>query len=407
MAHSRQLREVLVRVLLLGGSGRYGSMAARHLATSETISEVAIAGRSRDALTCVASEIGEKARAVQVDIHDEPGLASVATDYDIVVNAAGPEWEVLLPGLRAAIAARTNYCDLGADGRTAEKQLELDPMARDRGIVAVVGIGFDPGLDNLLAVHASRRFDRVEVVEFRFHLALPDELLVEAIDGLRASGRVDPSWQLVLQIASGPVRVYRDGRWMEVEPLQDPVEIMLPQGGTVSAHPVAMPEPITLPRYLPGVQSVRSVLGVSPPQVAQLLFGEAEAISRGERSTAEATRSFLEAIATDPGRWLGTTDLTAGAEGWSMSLVATGWKDRRQARLTCRPDPLLESTTIPLTVAAVRILRGEVPARGVLPPEACFEPMPFFEEAARYAEQEEQGEHRDEPLVRGSFEWLS
>jgi hypothetical protein len=141
--------------------------------------------------------------------------------------------------------------------------------------------------------------------------------------------------------------------------------------------------------------------------VAQLLFGEAEAISRGERSTAEATRSFLEAIATDPGRWLGTMDLTAGAEGWSMSLVATGWKDRRQARLTCRPDPLLESTTIPLTVAAVRILRGEVPARGVLPPEACFEPMPFFEEAARYAEQEEQGEHRDEPLVRGSFEWLS
>jgi len=390
MAETRQLREVLVRVLLLGGSGRFGSVAAQHLARSEIVSEVAIAGRSRDALTRVASEIGEKARSVQVDIRDEPDLASVATDHDIVVNAAG-----------------TNYCDLGADGRTAEKQLELDPMARDRGIVAVVGIGFDPGFDNLLGVHASRRFDRVEEVEFRFHLALPDQLLVEAIDGLRASGRVDPSWQLVLQIVSGPVRVYHDGRWMEVEPLHDPVEITLPQGGTVSAHPVAMPEPITLPRYLPGVQSVRSVLGVSPPPAAQLLLGEAEAISRGERTITEATRSFLGAIATDPGRWLGTTDLTAGAEGWSMSLVAIGWKDRRQARLTCRPDPLLESTTIPFTVAAVRILRGEVPARGVLPPEASFEPTSFFKEAAQYAERKEQRKHPDEPLVHESFEWLS
>ena len=396
-----------MRVLLLGGSGRFGSFIAAHLASSGTVSEIAVAGRNRDALARVVSEVGEKARAVPIDVSDEPGLALVAADFDLLVNAAGPEWDVLLPGLRAAIAAGTDYCDLGADGRTTEEQLALDQTARDRGIVAVVGMGYDPGLDNLLAVHMCGRFDRVDDIQLRFHLALPDELLMEAVDALRVSGRVDTSWQIVVRIASGPVRVYRDGRWVDTQPLQDPVEVMGPEGGTVTAFPVATPEPITLPRYLPGVRSVRSMLSVSPPQVAELLFDKTGGVSRGERNIAKATRLLLEAIATDPGRWLGTSDPTASAEGWSMSVVVTGSKDGRQARSTGRLDPLVESTTVPFAVAALRILRREVPARGVLPPEACFEPTSFFEEAARYSAAEGQRDHRGEPLVHESFEWLS
>lgn len=38
--------------------------------------------------------------------------------------------------------------------------------------------------------------------------------------------------------------------------------------------------------------------------------------------------------------------------------------------------------------------------RGVLPPEACFEPMPFFEEMAQYGKEED----RDEPLLGESLE---
>jgi hypothetical protein len=90
-----------------------------------------------------------------------------------------------------------------------------------------------------------------------------------------------------------------------------------------------------------------------------------------------------------------------------MSVVVTGSKDGRPARSTGRLHPLVESTTIPLVVAALRILRGEVAARGVLPPEACFEPSSFFEEAARYAEDDGQKRDRGKPLVDESFEWLS
>ncbi|MBI2201400.1 MAG: SDR family NAD(P)-dependent oxidoreductase, partial [Armatimonadetes bacterium] len=96
-----------MRVLVVGGSGLFGSLTARRLASSDLVSEVAVAGRKEERAARVASEIGEKARAVQIDVRDERRLATVAADYDIVVNVAAPEWEVLLPALRAAIAAGT------------------------------------------------------------------------------------------------------------------------------------------------------------------------------------------------------------------------------------------------------------------------------------------------------------
>lgn len=385
-------------VLLLGGSGRFGSLTARRVVAFDLVSEVGIAGRDQDALTRVASEVGDKARAVQVDILDERRLASVAADYDVVVNTAGPEWEVLLPALRGAIAAGTHYCDIGADGRTVEKQLQLDSMAKERDIVAVVGMGYDPGLDNLLAVHASRQFERTEDVQARFYVA---GYLSQAVDELRKTGRVDTSLQQIVNAMSGPVRIYRDGRWMDIDPLENRVEITLPEGGTVTAYPVGHSEAITLPRHLPGVRSVSCVLGVSTPQLGELLLREARRTLRGEVTAREATRSFLETIGTDPDRWLKTSAGPLAAPGWRMWVVASGWKDGRRARYTCWPIRL-GGTALPLAIAALRILRGEVSARGVLPPEACFEPMLFFEEAARYRRDED----RDKPFLGEFLEWL-
>lgn len=391
-----------MRVLVLGGAGRFGSFAARRLAASDIVSEVGIAGRNQDALARVAAEIGDKARAVQLDIRDEDRLASVAEDYDIVVNVAGPEWDVLLPALRGAIAAGTHYCDIGAHGQTTERQLELDSAAKDRDVVAVLGIGFDPGLDNLLAIHASRRLDALEEVQLRHHWFSP-EYLSEALEELRRTGHVDTSVHEVLSMMSAPVPVYRDGRWTAVDPLENLVEVVLPEHGTVRAYPGSASEGITLPRYLPGVRSVSAVLVVTPPQLHELIFREVRRISRDGLAPADAGRSFLETIRADPDRWLKMPEGVPPAYGRTMSVAATGWKDGRRARYTCWPDGLPSSTSIPLTIATLRILRGEVSARGVLPPEACFEPMPFFEEAAQYAKDED----RDRPLLGESLEWFS
>ena len=65
-------------------------------------------------------KIGDKARAVCVDIRDVARLASIASDFDIIVNAAGPTSEVQLPAVQAAIEAGVHYSDLAAIGKYAD-----------------------------------------------------------------------------------------------------------------------------------------------------------------------------------------------------------------------------------------------------------------------------------------------
>jgi saccharopine dehydrogenase-like NADP-dependent oxidoreductase len=152
------------RILLLGGSGKVGVWSALKLVASDLVSEVGIAGRNLERLDRAVSKIGNKAHAVQVDILDEHRLVSVAADYDIILNTAGPEHKVRLPALRGAIAAGKHYCDNGGEGPTVEQQLELDSMAKERDIVAIPGIG-SSALFNLLALLAYKRFDRTEEIQ--------------------------------------------------------------------------------------------------------------------------------------------------------------------------------------------------------------------------------------------------
>lgn len=385
-----------MRVLLLGGSGRFGEYAARCLVRSDTVTEIGLAGRNQVVLDRRVNEIGEKAHSVSIDIKDVPRLTSLSKKYDIVVNSAGPEWEALLPALRAAIDAGVNYCDLGADARVAERQLELDSKARDNDVVAVVGVGFDPGIDNLLAMHAIKQFDSVDELKICFYLALPDELLREAVNALGRSAYVDSSWQLVMSNVKGPVRVYRNGSWKSVNPLEHGTDVEMAGGSIKTAYQVEAPELITLPRYFPQVKNLSCVLAITPLEMSKLVYSKAERVTRGEASVEDASRSFLETLAGDRERWL-----TGDAAGWDTRIVMTGRKDGRLARYACWPIRV-SSTSIPLAVAAMRILRGEVAVRGVFPPEAVFEPVSFIEEVAQYSPPEDQ----DKPLYGESMQWL-
>jgi hypothetical protein len=384
-----------MRVLLLGGSGTSGDASARRLVASDLVSEVGVTGRNRDVLDLTVSKIGNKARAVQVDILDERRLASVAADYDVILNTAGPECEVLLPALRAAIDAGKHYCDIGADGATVAKQLELDSMAKERDIVAVPGIGIIPGLYNLLAVHAYRQFEHTQEIQLCHYV---NRYYSQQVDSLQKFGRVDTSLQGILNAMSKPACVYADGRWTDVNARENRVSIALPKGGIANAYPWSSSQTITLPRYLPGIRSVSVVWGVPNPQLGELLFSTASQISSAKLSPKAATRSFLETIARDPGRWLETPPGPLAAARWDAWIVATGWKEGRRGRYMCWPVKFGQ----PHVVAALRILRGDVSERGVLPPEACFEPQPFFDEVMALMPDPP----HDGKLLDESFEWL-
>lgn len=385
-----------MRVLLLGGSGKFGLSTAKRLLAVETVGEVSLAGRNPEALNQAAQVLGARARAVPMDVSDRRQVADAASACDIVVNAAGPEWLVCVSSLEGAIAAGRNYCDIGAHGPTTEAQLRLDAAARARGVTALVGMYTDPGLDNLLAVHACSQLDCPQ--EIRVCFAARN--LWQKAQSLRDSGRVDMSLQVQLHALSRPVRVYESGVWTAIDPLSAPQRLDVPQGGTAVGFPIDFPEMVTLPRYLRDLRRVSCVIAYATPQLTELAVRQAQRIARDGAPPLDAARSILAAILSEPDRWLEPGYASAPA-AWRMWVEATGRRSGRRCRYSCWPGRL--SGVDALAVAVGKLLSGEVGVRGVVPPEACFEPLPFLREVGACRE----AEHRSDPLVGERFEWLA
>lgn len=390
-----------MKVLLLGGTGGSGKRAAAYLANDNRITEVALASRRIEAAQQAAIEIGDKARTVYVDIKDHVRLSSIASDFDIVVNAAGPTSEVQVPAIQAAIEAGVHYCDLAAIGKHAESALKLDAQARARGVTAVIATGW-VAMNSLMAVHASRKLDETEQISVSWlfdytpgNYFSPDQSLARA----RELGRVETSWDL-METAGEPIMTYREGNWVRLDPLENPIEVIHPSGSRITGYLTDSPSIFTLPHYLPGVKTVNCLLGMIPPHLMELFIRKSQRIARGETDWSGAALDFFETAVADKDHWL--TPPAGYPSGWWMWAVAEGQKEGRKARYLCWPSMILDWTNVPLIIVALRILEGEVSQYGVLPTEACFELSSFIDEASKYVSEEHQGK----PLLNERLDWL-
>lgn len=372
-----------MRVFLLGGAGMVGQAFAERAAKNPAIDEITIAGRNAEKAGKAASAIGEKANSMTADATDEASLASLVKGYDVFVNTSGPDYLVQPHTVKAAIRAGVDYCDVSCDGPAAEHVLELDREARASDVTAVIGIGWTPGLDNLMMKHAAAQFDEVD--RMRMFLVWPVLDLVKgdakkAADELRRYGPYSASWETGMRCFSGQCKIYRDGEWVVVDPSENGVDARDPYGGRVRAYPACGAEAVTLPRYLPNVKGVSVLLSFCPFGLNELALQLAARIRAGEMSTKDAAFSFLETPGSDPKRWLAGSEKVT--ENWPFWITADGTKDGAKIRYTMNPSPDWLSTAGPLYVAAKTLLEGKVDQRGVLPPEACFDPMPFLQEVA-------------------------
>jgi hypothetical protein len=372
-----------LHVLFLGGASRYAKGGLRILASSDIVSEILIAGRNLEKARKSADEVGDKARAVSLDINDHDRLVKMARESDIVVNTAGPEWEVVLKALGAAIEAGINYCDIGADGPTTEKALELDGAARAKGVTALVGMGFTPGLSNLLMIHAARKLDSVEQIQMCWFIPVLDwGDLREEFRASRKSGNVAGGWQMAMKWATPPVKVFQNGSYFTNTTEAEELKVQMPGVGEIPAVLGGSAESITLPRSLPGVRSVRVLFSWFPFSLNTEYRELGARVARGEITLVQSAQDFYESVIRESGKTEVFHDPFSRDMVWAE---ATGIKDGVRFRYSCWPPSAWLSTSTPLALASLKILHGEVRKTGVLAPEACIDPLPFFSEVAQEA----------------------
>lgn len=137
--------------VLVLGCGMVGATMARDLARREGF-HVTVADVSEASLARLANE--PSVNPLCTDLSDPSKLSELVSRFDFVAGAMPSRFGYST--LRTVIEAGKPMSDISF---MPENALELDQLAKERGVTAVVDCGVSPGLSNLFVGHAAAKLD--------------------------------------------------------------------------------------------------------------------------------------------------------------------------------------------------------------------------------------------------------
>jgi saccharopine dehydrogenase-like NADP-dependent oxidoreductase len=374
-----------MRIVALGGCGVVGAAAVKAALEVTEAEEIVVADQNGESARKMAEALGDRVTSAQVDVEDAAGLESLLADRDIVLNTVGPYYRFGLPVLKAAIRSKTHYIDINDDWEPTLDMLGCHQEAKEAGITAIVGVGISPGVMNLMAVRAMRELDEVDTIYTVWSLDAIIREYMEAVPQESSAGVAGAAAVHAMHQASGTIRVYRDGTYVDAEPLQE-VVLEYPGIGPVTGCTFGHPEPVTLPRVRDDLRNSYNVM-YGNPTLIDLLRTTAKAINAGGMDADEAAASMAEVKLGDmvsggggeapkvPRRFA----LAKGTSGGIQKTVVVG--------LPIQP-PGGSGVGIGFAAAiGLRVLeQGLVKDNGVFAPEDVLDPDDFLDMFAKYCE---------------------
>jgi saccharopine dehydrogenase (NAD+, L-lysine forming) len=321
----------------------------------------------------------ERFAAAPVDASDQASVAALARDADVVLNATDPRFN--LPIFEAAFETRCTYLDMAmslssADTMLGQLQLEQDERWRAAGLLALVGIGVEPGLSDVFARYAADHlFSEIDEVAVRdgANLAVDDYEFAPTFS----------IWTTIEECLNPPL-VWELGRgWYTTEPFSEPEVFDFPDGiGPLECVNVEHEEVVLVPRWVKcGRVTFKYGLGEEFIGVLKTLhkLGLDSKEPIAVRGVEVAPRDVVAAALPDPAT-LG--ERMHGKTCAGTFLTGTG-KDG-QARAYGSQAVVLQTALNPV-VALELLAAGTWSGAGVLGPEA-FDAVPFLDLLAAYGE---------------------
>ena len=359
-----------------------GRVCVMDLAASG-VEEVVVADRDEQAAAGVAGAAGAAARAVGVEVTDQGALVDLLGPADVVCNCVN--YRLNVPVMRAAVAARTHYLDLGGLYHGTLEQLRLSAEVEAAGIIALLGIGSTPGTTNVMAALGAERLDRIDEIHLRCggwdprppEAALPAPFAIDTI----------------LDEFTIPAIAVSDGRVVEVDPASAEDEFDFPKPvGRQAVRAVVHSELATLPRSFPDAGEISFKLAYGEEMTRRYKLVTELGLARSDPievpgGVRVAPRDVLKMLALErPQRFSGEDVETLVVE---MRGERDGARWEVRVEETCPPAGAYRvggadaNTGIPPSVIAQMIARGDIRAEGVKAPEEVVPPREFFAEMAK------------------------
>jgi saccharopine dehydrogenase (NAD+, L-lysine-forming) len=382
------------RVLIIGAGGVGGVVAHKCANDRDTFSEVVLASRTLSRCEAIQRQVRElrgcEIEIAQVNADDVAQTVALIKRVQpaLLINVALPYQD--LPLMDACLEAGVDYLDTANYEPPDEAKFEYrwqwayQERFQARGIMALLGSGFDPGVTNVFCAYAQKElFDEIDSI---------DILDCNAGDhGHPFATNFNP--EINIREITQRGRYWENGEWVEIEPMSQSRTFDFPEVGERKAYLLYHEELESLVRHIDGLKRIRFWMTFGDEYLTHLRVLQnvgMTSIAPVEYEGREIVPlQFLKAMLPDPStlgeNYTGKTSIGCLIEGRKNAehrkVFIYNVCDHEESWKEVRAQAVSYTTGVPTMVGAKMMLTGQWRGQGVFNIEQ-LDPEPFLEELA-------------------------
>ena len=353
-----------MKVIILGGCGGMGRYASKAISSFDQIQSLTIADLNKEDAEEFANQLGPQVKGIGLNINDKELLYETLKSFDIVVNTVGPFFKYGYGVLKTSLDANCHYMDICDDWEPTEKMLELDHLAKEKGLLAILGLGASPGITNLLGAIAINELDQPETIYTGWSM---DEAKPEDI-----SSQKETNAAMIhgIEQISGKVKIFKDKKFQMAKPLKA-IDINYPQRGNFKASIFGHPEAITFPKHYKNLQaSMNLVHGDRLTMTILRFINKLIALRLLSKEIAARFLDWLERNSSSKKSQQQNNlpeiyALAIGSKNNKLESVGVSYDGTPTRELS-----MGDATGLPLALGLKMFIEGEIPIKGVISPES-------------------------------------
>ena len=380
------------------GAGGVGNVVVKKCAQHpEVFTEICLASRTQEKCDAIAADIqqlyGITIKTARVDADQVPELVTLINEFkpDLVVNVALPYQDLTI--MDACLEAGVNYLDTANYEPKDQAHFEYSwqwayhERFKEKGLMAVLGCGFDPGVTNVFCAWAQKHlYDSIRTI---------DILDCNAGDhGHPFATNFNP--EINIREVTQEVRHWQNGQWVSTPAILNDSCIRFtfdyPVAGPKESYLLYHEEMESLVKHIEGLERIRFWMTFSQPYITHLQVLENVGMTRIDEVEFQGRKivplQFLKALLPDPGalgeNYTGKTVIgcvfDGTKDGKSNRKYIYNICDHAEAYREVQAQAVSYTTGVPTMIGAMMMLQGIWKGEGVfnveqLDPDAFMETL--------------------------------
>ncbi|GMW00710.1 MAG: saccharopine dehydrogenase [Candidatus Hydrogenedentota bacterium] len=380
------------RVLIIGAGGVGGVVTHKCAQLPHVFTDICLASRTLARCEKIQSQLTRKIDIAQVDADNVPEMVKLIQSYkpDLVVNVALPYQD--LPIMDACLETGTAYLDTANyephDTAKFEYswQWAYQDRYKDKGVLAVLGCGFDPGVTNIFCAYAQKHlFDEIHYV---------DIVDCNAGDhGHPFATNFNP--EINIREVTQRGKYWENGEWIEIDPMSISQDFDFPGVGPRKAYLIYHEEEESLVKNIKGLKRIRFWMTFGQEYLTHLRVLQNVGMTRIDPVEFQGQQivplQFLKALLPDPAslaeNYTGKTSIGCIIEGVKdgkpKKVFIYNVCDHAECYKEVKAQAVSYTTGVPAMIGAKMVMEKTWTGNGVFNVEE-FNPDPFMDDLNKY-----------------------